>query len=128
MARQPIAKPAAASPPPQGPWSFVRASAGGQSCTLELAIIPNARCTELAGMHDGALRVRLSARPIDGAANECLRKWLAKQLGVPVSSVTVLRGASARRKVLSVALPADKIDAWLQTWPMVHESPPSSGD
>jgi len=80
---------------------------------LDLSVSPNAKRTELVGWHDGALRVRLSAPPVDGAANEALRKWLASELGVPQARVTLLRGTSGRRKQWAIDAPEADVSAWL---------------
>ena len=75
--------------------------ARGDGVLLMLSVVPNARRTEVDGLHDGALRVRLAAPPIDGRANDALVAWLAKSLGVPKRDVDVLRGESSRRKQAS---------------------------
>lgn len=81
---------------------------------IDVAVVPNARRTGLAGLHDQALRLRLSAPPVDGAANETLQRWLAEEVGVARSQVQLLRGASSRRKRLRVAAPRSQLEAWLQ--------------
>lgn len=53
-------------------------------------------------MHGDAIRVRVAAPPVGGAANEALIRFLAERLGVPRSAVTIVRGATARRKVVRV--------------------------
>jgi uncharacterized protein len=63
---------------------------------------PRASRTELAGIHDGRLKVRLAAPPVDGAANLELVRFLAGLLGVPRSDISVIRGPSAKQKVLQV--------------------------
>jgi uncharacterized protein (TIGR00251 family) len=57
----------------------------------------------VAGVHDGALRVRLHAPPVDGAANDALVDFLAEQLAVPRRSVRIVTGASSRLKTVEVA-------------------------
>jgi uncharacterized protein (TIGR00251 family) len=85
----------------------------GSQLVLDVSVSPNAKKTELVGWHDGALRVRLQAPPVDGAANEALRKWLAKSLGLPLQSVQLIRGDTSRRKQLSLATDASTVSAWL---------------
>jgi len=80
---------------------------------LQVSVMPNAKRTAIDGLHDGALRVRLAAPPIDGRANEALVAWLAKSLGVPRRSVTLLRGESSRRKQLAIDVPMEAAVAWL---------------
>lgn len=71
---------------------------------LKLAIhaVPGARRTEPAGAHDGNLRVRLAAPPVDGKANAALVGWAARAFGLPKSRVTLLHGASGRHKLLAL--------------------------
>ena len=87
--------------------------ASGDGVLLQLSVMPNARRTEIDGLHDGALRVRLAAPPIDGRANDALIAWLAKSLGIPKRDVDVLRGESSRRKQVAIAVSHDVAAAWL---------------
>ena len=80
---------------------------------LDLAVIPNAKRSQLAGLHDGALRVRLAAPPVDGAANEALQRWLADEVGIPKSHVQLLRGASGRRKRVKLLVERRALQDWL---------------
>lgn len=88
-------------------------SARGDGIVLQLSVVPNAKRTEVDGLHDGALRVRLAAPPIDGRANDALVAWLAKSLGVPRRDVEVLRGESSRRKQVAVRVAYDAAAGWL---------------
>jgi uncharacterized protein (TIGR00251 family) len=63
-------------------------------------VTPGARCSELAGVADGRLRVRLAAPPVEGRANEALVRYLADLLGVRRDDVTVVAGGRSRRKLL----------------------------
>jgi hypothetical protein len=90
------------------------ASAHGEHASvLTVAVIPNAKRSERAGLHDGALRVRLAAPAIEGRANEALIAWLADELGVPRRCVVLRRGATSRRKRLELALPLAQLLRWL---------------
>jgi hypothetical protein len=57
----------------------------------------------VAGERDGALVVRLTAPPVEGQANAALVRFLARQLGIPASTMSITRGAKGRDKVLLVA-------------------------
>ena len=70
--------------------------------TFEVRVAPRASRNRVVGIQDGALKVALTAPPVDGAANEALKKLLAKELGVAKSDVEILRGDRARIKVLRV--------------------------
>jgi uncharacterized protein (TIGR00251 family) len=66
-------------------------------------VVPRAGQDGIAGERQGALVVRLSAAPVDGQANQALVRVLGKALGVPPSSLTILRGAAGRDKVVRIA-------------------------
>lgn len=63
---------------------------------------PRASRTELAGVQGDALKIRLAAPPVDGAANEELVRFLASALGLPPRAVTVTQGHASRRKVVTI--------------------------
>lgn len=63
---------------------------------------PRARRTEVAGLHGDAVKLRLAAPPVDGAANDELVRFVAERLGVARSAVRVAAGATSRRKALEV--------------------------
>lgn len=72
------------------------------SARLTLHVQPRARRTEVAGLHGTAIRVRIAAPPVDGAANDELVRFLAERFGVPRRAVRLVAGAGARRKVVEV--------------------------
>ena len=72
------------------------------SASIVVHVVPRAKVTEVAGRHGDAIRIRLAAPPVDGAANAELVRFLAERLGVPRSAVTIVRGATARRKTVSI--------------------------
>lgn len=80
---------------------------------LSVVVTPNAPRTACDGLHDGALRVRLAAPPVDGKANDALLAWLAAELSVPRRAVRLRRGDTARRKQLVLDLPRAAVEAWL---------------
>lgn len=83
----------------------------GTQWWLAVSVVPNARRSGADGLHDGALRVRLAAPPVDGKANEALVAWVAESLGLPRRSVSLVRGQSARRKWLALDGEPDQIEA-----------------
>ena len=70
----------------------------GSGVTLEVYAQPGASCTEIAGIHDRRLKVRLASPPRDGEANAELRRFLARLLGLGRSSVAIIAGERSRRK------------------------------
>jgi uncharacterized protein (TIGR00251 family) len=75
---------------------------GEEEVRLTLHVQPRASRTELAGRHGDALKVRVAAPPVDGAANAELVRFLAELLGVAKSAVEIVAGESGRRKVVAV--------------------------
>lgn len=74
----------------------------GADVRIMLRVQPRASKTALAGEHAGALKVRLAAPPVDGAANEELVRWIARQLKVAPSRVSIVSGESSRSKIVHV--------------------------
>jgi uncharacterized protein (TIGR00251 family) len=74
----------------------------GRSTRLAVLVQPRAARTEVVGWHGDALKVRVAAPPVEGAANQELIRFLARRLRVPQSAVTVARGSSGRRKLIEV--------------------------
>ncbi len=70
---------------------------------LAVQITPNAKKTEVIGVQDDALKIKLQAQPIEGKANEALINYLAKALSVPRSAVTITHGHTNKRKLVEVA-------------------------
>ena len=69
---------------------------------LKVHVQPGASRSEVAGRHGDAIKVRLTAPPVDGRANEALLGFLAECLGLPVHAVTLVRGASSRAKTVDI--------------------------
>ena len=72
------------------------------SVTLRVRLTPRGGRDEVRLLADGSLAVRVAAPPVDGRANDALRKAVAKALGVAPSRVTLVRGERSREKTLSV--------------------------
>ena len=69
---------------------------------FNVKVVPRASRSELVGEQNGALRVRIAAPPVDGAANEELIRLLAKTLKVKPGSVTIVSGHGSRLKKISI--------------------------
>jgi len=69
---------------------------------IEIYVQPRAAKTAIVGLHDGRLKIRLAAPPVDGAANTELIEFIAERLDVAKSNVRIVAGASSRRKVIEV--------------------------
>src|SRR3977135_3183190 len=73
------------------------------SLTFNVRVVPRASHSEIVGEHDGAMRVRIAAPPVDGAANEELVRWLARALSVSRSAIEITAGHSSKIKTITVA-------------------------
>ena len=69
---------------------------------ITVQVVPRASRSEVVGEHNGALRVRIAAPPVDGAANEELIRLLAKKFAVSKSDVSVLSGRTGRIKQVRI--------------------------
>jgi uncharacterized protein (TIGR00251 family) len=69
---------------------------------LRVRVQPRASRTEIAGPYGNAVKVRLAAPPVEGAANEALARFIARHLGVPRSAVRIESGATSRSKIIDV--------------------------
>ncbi|MBI5815331.1 MAG: YggU family protein [Nitrospinae bacterium] len=78
----------------------VKAEGGGSSFRVHVA--PRASKSQIAGVHNDALKIRLAAPPVDGAANDELVKYLAKHFGVPRSAVAIISGHASRNKLVRI--------------------------
>lgn len=65
-------------------------------------VVPRASRSQVAGEHDGNLRVRVAAPPVEGAANDELIRTLARSLGVPRRAVEITGGHASRLKQVRV--------------------------
>ena len=70
---------------------------------MTVRITPRASRDEIVGEREGVLLVRVTAPPVDGAANEALVRLLAKVVGVPRGDVLIASGATSRTKIVDVA-------------------------
>lgn len=74
----------------------------GQRLILDLYIQPNASRTEVAGMHAGALKIKVAAPPADHQANDKLLDFLRKSFKVSKNQVHLKHGEHARHKVVEI--------------------------
>ena len=70
---------------------------------LSVRVQPRASTNALAGIHGDALKVRLTAPPVEGAANDALVELLAATFGIPQYAITIVAGAGSRSKVVELA-------------------------
>ena len=69
---------------------------------MAVQITANAKKTEVIGVLDDALKIKLQAQPIEGKANEALIKYLAKVLEVPRGALTITHGQTNKKKLIEI--------------------------
>ena len=72
------------------------------SCTLAIKAIPGAPRNEVCGWLGEAVKVKIHAPPLEGRANEALIEFLAETLDLPRRAVTLVRGDTARQKIVRI--------------------------
>mgnify|MGYP001818269120 CR=1 FL=1 len=88
----------------------------GDAVTFSVRVVPRASRNKIAGIHDRAVRIRLTAPPVEGAANEALVSFLSTVLRVAKRHVELVSGQKARDKVVSVSgLSVEEVDARLRS-------------
>jgi uncharacterized protein (TIGR00251 family) len=70
--------------------------------TLEILVQPRASRAKIGPMHDGRLKIAVTAPPVDGEANAAVVDLLARRLGIARGDIAVIAGATSRRKTLRI--------------------------
>jgi uncharacterized protein (TIGR00251 family) len=71
--------------------------------TLDILVQPRASRAKIGPMHDGRLKIAVTAPPVDGEANAAVIDLVARRLGLARGDIEVVAGASSRRKTLRIA-------------------------
>jgi uncharacterized protein (TIGR00251 family) len=69
---------------------------------IHLRVMPRASRAEVAGVRDGRIVVRVTAPPVDNAANDAVVEMLSRRLGVARRAITVVGGATSRNKTVEI--------------------------
>ena len=77
-------------------------SADADSVLIAVRVVPRATRAEIVGERGGRLLIRVTAPPLEGRANDAVRRLVAKATGVGVSHVRVVRGERGRDKTLRI--------------------------
>ncbi len=72
---------------------------------VNIVVQPRSSKTMITGIHNNALKVKLTSPPVDGEANKTLVKFLSKLFKVPKSSIEIIKGETSRTK--QVLIPGD---------------------
>jgi uncharacterized protein len=74
----------------------------GRPTRLRLRVSPGARTNAIVGKHGDGWKIRVTAAPEDGKANDAVVRLLAEQLGLPATSVTLVSGPASRDKIVEL--------------------------
>ena len=75
---------------------------GKNNLTLNIYVIPRSSKSEVVGIYNDCLKIKLKSPPVDNAANEELVRFLSKKLQVPKSSIEIILGHKQKKKVVYV--------------------------
>jgi hypothetical protein len=81
---------------------MVRLRESKKGLTFDIQVIPHASRAEIAGVQEGAFKVKVTAPPVEGAANEACIKLLARELGLKKSQMEISSGAKSRKKTVMI--------------------------
>jgi len=81
-------------------WSITEADG---SVTFSVRVVPRSSRNQIVGVEGGALKIKLTAPPVEGAANAALIEFIAEWLGVRRSAVSIISGDKARNKLVRVS-------------------------
>lgn len=85
----------------------------GNDLLIKVKLTPGSRRDEIVEIHDGALKIRIKAPPVDGKANKYLCGYLAKICEVKESQITIESGQTTRTKTLRIQLAEQKLPSFL---------------
>jgi uncharacterized protein (TIGR00251 family) len=86
-----------------GDYKLLQVREENGSVYFKVRVMPRASREGVVGFYDDALKIRLTAAPVDGKANEACRAFLAKILSVPRAQVEIFAGHTSRNKVIKVS-------------------------
>ena len=81
---------------------MIQCSEDNRGLTFAVRVVPRASRSELVGEQRGALRVRIAAPPVEGAANKELIKLLSKSFRLPKNAVQIISGLTSRNKIVRI--------------------------
>ena len=82
--------------------SELKVSESGVGLVVRLHVQPRAKRCEVAGVHNGALKIKVTASPVDDAANRAIIEFLSTLLRLSKSNLQILAGGKSREKTLQI--------------------------
>jgi len=83
------------------------------SVNIKVHIQPRSSKEQIIGLHNGRLKIKISAPPVDGKANQNLIEFIAKALGVSKSKIEIVKGRTSKLKTLKISGIDQKSFSWL---------------
>jgi uncharacterized protein (TIGR00251 family) len=80
-------------------WQIRETDSGSE---IRLHVLPRAKHCEITGEHNGALKLRITAPPVDDAANRAIIEFFSELLDVPKSGLQIVSGLKSRDKTLQI--------------------------
>jgi uncharacterized protein (TIGR00251 family) len=71
--------------------------------TLKIHLLPRASRDEICGLHGDALKIKVTAPPVEGKANMALQRFIAKKLNLAASQIEIMAGQRSREKILRIS-------------------------
>lgn len=96
--------------------NWYRLRADGNAICIFIHAQPNARSTEVAGLHDGRLKIRVAAPALDGRANDRLLEYVRRRLDLPANRVVLAKGQHSRMKCIEITQPDNLLLAAIAAW------------
>ncbi len=78
----------------------------GNLC-FPLVVVPRSSRNMVVGCHDGALKLKITAPPVEGKANRQCVEFLSKILKLPKASIKIVAGTASKRKTVCITFPED---------------------
>jgi uncharacterized protein (TIGR00251 family) len=80
---------------------------------IKIKAVPNSSVNKIVGEIDGALKIKLKAPAVEGAANKELIKFLSKKFKIPKADISIKKGETSKIKEIEISNPKLEIDAFL---------------
>lgn len=95
---------------------IIRIEKDGDWIRFGVRVQPRSSRNQIMGEHEGDIRIKIMAPPVEGAANQALQRYLAEVLKLPKRDVRIVRGETSRRKVVEIrGIEADSLLRYIPT-------------
>src|SRR5262245_37755893 len=96
---------------------MIKLTVTGDGISFAVRVQPRASKSGVVGQLDGALKIRLAAPPVEGAANEELIRLLAKLFDAPRQRIAIISGQTSKNKIVRVSgIPVEEVERVLAEW------------